>query len=252
MTTSLFKAMILWLMLPAIPAAAQTCRQALLLGLDVSLSVNPIDFALQREGLARALLDDEVVAALLGSGNDQLELAVFEWSGQFDQTLLVDWTVVDSRQNLRRIATTLRESRQGMRSGRTGLGAAMLYARDILLSRGHCINLTLDISGDGANNNGILPELVRNQLDEAGIVVNALVIGTDKPNVAFGEIHVGQLARYFQERVIVGPASFVETIIGFEGYAEAMKRKLLRELMPSFVHRDPIGHRATLIKVSAQ
>ncbi|WP_371223818.1 DUF1194 domain-containing protein [Roseovarius sp. 2305UL8-3] len=251
MTPLILKVMILWLMMSALPAAAQTCRQALALGLDVSLSVNPIDFTLQREGLARALLDDEVVVALLGSGQDRLELAVFEWSGQFDQKLLVDWTIIDSRQTLRRIATTLRESQPSMRSGRTGLGAAMLYARDMFATREHCTNWTLDISGDGANNNGILPELVRAQMDEAGIVVNALVIGTNEPNVAFGEVHVGQLARYFQERVIVGPSSFVETIIGFDNYAEAMKRKLLRELMPSFVRRDPAPRAVRLLAARA-
>ncbi len=223
-----------------------------MLGLDVSLSVNPIDFRLQREGLARALMDDEVVAAMLGTAGDHVDLAVFEWSGQFDQTLLVDWTVIDSRQTLATIATILRDSRQGMRSGRTGLGASMLYARDLLSTRGHCADWTVDISGDGANNNGIAPELVRDELGAAGIVVNALVIGTDKPNVEFGEFHVSQLARYFRDNVIVGPSAFVETIIGFDHYAVAIKRKLLRELSPSFVRNSPRTGGASLVKISTR
>ena len=246
------KTAVLWLFLFAIPASAQTCRQALVLGLDVSLSVNSIDFNLQREGLARALTDDAVVAALLSAPGDHVELAIFDWSGQSHQTLLVDWTVINSRRKLATIAMILRESSQGNHPGRTGLGASMLFARDLLSTRGHCTNWTLDISGDGPNNNGVLPELARGELDAVGIVVNALVIGTDKPNVEFGEFHVSQLARYFRDNVIVGPSAFVETIIGFDHYAVAIKRKLLRELSPSFVLNSPRTGEASLVKISTR
>ncbi|MEM9239925.1 MAG: DUF1194 domain-containing protein, partial [Pseudomonadota bacterium] len=84
-------------------AQAQACRQALLLGLDVSLSVDPQDFTLQREGLSSALLDATVQEAML-RGPGHMELAVFEWSGSFDQKMLIDWTVIDSPATLHQIA----------------------------------------------------------------------------------------------------------------------------------------------------
>nr|WP_317056142.1 DUF1194 domain-containing protein [Roseovarius sp. W115]MDV2929739.1 DUF1194 domain-containing protein [Roseovarius sp. W115] len=46
-------------------AKAQSCAHALVLGLDVSLSVDAQDFALQRQGLANALLDPAVSDAML-------------------------------------------------------------------------------------------------------------------------------------------------------------------------------------------
>jgi len=102
-------------------AAADTCRQALILGLDVSLSVDVFDFALQRGGLVRALEDPQVVDALTAPGGNVM-LAVFEWSGQFNQTLLVDWTQVEGPQTLAALSIQLRDAPQGIRSGRTGLG----------------------------------------------------------------------------------------------------------------------------------
>ena len=219
-------------------AQAQSCRQALLLGLDVSLSVDPRDFTLQREGLSSALLDPSVQEAML-RGPDNMELAVFEWSGSFDQKMLIDWTVIDSPQTLQRIALTLLSTTQETRSGRTALGAALSHARDLLLTRNHCETLTLDISGDGINNSGYAPETVRAELEEVGIGVNALVIESSPYESFENEHSLNQLTDYFYEHVIIGPSAFVEAIIGFDGYKEAIQRKLLRELVPSMVDRRP-------------
>ena len=41
---------------------------------------------------------------------------------------------------------------------------------------------------------------------------------------------VADLTAYFHERIIHGPGAFIEVALGFEDYAQAMKRKLLREL----------------------
>jgi hypothetical protein len=215
-------------------AHAQSCRQALLLGLDVSLSVDPFDFTLQREGLSRALLDPVVQDAMM-RGSDHIELAVFEWSGSFDQKMLVDWTVIDSPATLQGIALTLLSSAQETRSGRTALGAALSHAGELLATRAHCHTLTLDISGDGMNNSGYGPETIRDGLEALGIGVNALVIEATPQESHEDTPSVGQLTDYFYENVIIGPGSFVEAIIGFSAYEEAIKRKLMRELVPSMV-----------------
>ena len=213
----------------AIPAMA--CRQALILALDVSLSVDLGEFRLQREGIARALEDEQVAQAMIRAVDRPMEFAVFEWTGEFNQNLLVDWTVIDGRPALARIATQLRETEQTLRSGRTGLGAAMLHAHELLVARRHCARLTLDISGDGRNNNGPQPRAARPVLDAAGITVNALVIEPERASLA--------LSRYFLDHVIAGPEAFVETIYGFDSYAEAIRRKLLRELLPQLSGRAP-------------
>ena len=236
----------LFLLTSAHTAMAASCRQALLLGLDVSLSVDPYDFTLQREGLSSALLAPAVQEAML-RGPDHIELAVFEWSGSFDQKLLVDWTVINSPAALQSIALQLLSSTQETRSGRTALGAALTHARDLLLTRNHCQTLTLDISGDGVNNSGYAPQTVRAELETMGIGVNALVIEATPDQQFEDQPSVGQLADYFYDNVITGPAAFVEVIIGFSSYQEAIERKLLRELVPSMVHRDRTPPRRTAL-----
>ena len=58
----------------AAPAAAQECRIALALGIDVSSSVDPDEYALQAGGLAAALRDPEVAAAFLAVPGAQVAL----------------------------------------------------------------------------------------------------------------------------------------------------------------------------------
>jgi hypothetical protein len=41
---------------------------------------------------------------------------------------------------------------------------------------------------------------------------------------------IKELSSYFRANVIRGPDAFVETALGFSDYAQAMERKLLREL----------------------
>ncbi|WP_156505789.1 DUF1194 domain-containing protein, partial [Sulfitobacter sp. HI0054] len=59
-----------------------------------------------------------------------------------------------------------------------------------------------------------------------GLVIGAKDAGLDDG----GQAEVGALASYYRAEVILGPGAFVETAEGFEDYARAMTRKLLREL----------------------
>ena len=222
---------------------AQECRQALLLGLDVSHSVDPEEFELQREGLAQALEDPAVENAMLRGGAGYVVLAVYEWSGQRDQSLLGDWRIIQSREDLAYVANFLRQSPQLAPSGRTGIGASMLFARELLAQQRDCATLTLDLSGDGVSNNGVLPEDVRGRLAGDGITVNALAIGQTSDQLFFGEIDAIGLTRYYLDHVIIGPGAFVETVIGFENYAEAIRRKMLREISPVNVEGPSVGFR---------
>lgn len=213
-------------------AAAQGCRQALALGLDVSLSVDRFEFTLQRSGLAAALTDPAVVAALLPSAGGHVELAVFEWTSRYSQALLADWTVIDGPATLAALADTLRTAPQASRTGRTAIGGAMLYGRDLLHRRRACGRLTLDLSGDGRNNTGIPPEDVRDRMAASGMTVNALVIDPSADPA-------GLLAGYFRNNVIVGATAFVETVADFDGYRDGITRKLLRELTPALSWSAP-------------
>jgi hypothetical protein len=213
-------------------AAAQTCRQALALGLDVSGSVDAREYRLQMSGLATALNSPAVRGALLEQPETPVELLVFEWSGPLDQTTLVPWTRITDAAALERVTETLgaAQRREDATPG-TALGVAMLRGVQMLDQRSQCWRRTLDISGDGKSNLGPRPRSVKPQLATKGITINALVIGADNhSNGGLRQSDISELSAYFSAEVIVGPDAFIEVALGFEDYAAAMERKLLREL----------------------
>lgn len=213
------------------PAALAQCRQALALGLDVSGSVDAAEYRLQMDGLATALRDEDVIASLLSMPTAPVEIAVYQWSGPNDQAVLVGWTPIRSTAELDQIAAALRAAQRPAGSVGTALGTAMRTGRGLLMQRTECWKLTLDISGDGKRNMGPQPKVVRDELEAAGITVNALVIGADAPRTGdVRQVEIAELSSYFRANVIVGPDAFVQTALGFAAYEDAMVRKLKREL----------------------
>ncbi|WP_298861238.1 DUF1194 domain-containing protein [uncultured Sulfitobacter sp.] len=212
--------------------AQEVCRQALVLALDVSGSVDAREYRLQVGGVARALSSDAVRAALLERVETPVELLVFEWSGPQDQMLLVPWTRITDAAALEDVIAQLNSvERRAEATPGTALGVAMMRGAQYLAQRGHCWRQTLDISGDGKSNLGPRPRNVKPKLEQAGITINALVIGADDPSSGdIRQSEIAELSAYFRAEVILGPDAFVEVALGFEGYADALEAKLLREL----------------------
>lgn len=199
--------------------AEAACRLALSLGLDVSSSVDAREYRLQTEGLAAALVAPEVAEAFLATPSAPVMLHIYEWSGWQQQTVRLPWTPVASEADLARIAAGLRGQRRSFEQFPTALGYALRFGGEAL-AVADCEKRTLDLAGDGTNNDGVSPEVARRELPVAGITVNGLVIGAN----------VETLGRYYQQFVIQGPGAFVEVATDYEDFERAMRRKLLREL----------------------
>jgi hypothetical protein len=203
----------------AAPAEA-ACRLALSLGLDVSSSVDAREYALQTDGLAAALTAPEVVAAFLAVPEQPVMLQIFEWSGWSQQQVRQDWVVISGPGDLEAVAAGLRGQGRSYDQFPTAIGLALIFGGRMLAQRGDCDRRTLDISGDGTNNDGLSPEMARREFPLEGITVNGLVIGSTRVT----------LGRYFEQFVIQGPGAFVEAAVDYTDFERAMKRKLLREL----------------------
>nr|WP_229666012.1 DUF1194 domain-containing protein [Wenxinia marina] len=209
-------------MVAADPAAA--CRLALALALDVSSSVDAEEDGLQRRGLASALLAPEIEAAFFASA-DPVALYVFEWSGRWDQVPLTDgWQLIETREDLLAVAEIIAASPRSRSDMPTALGAALGHAAVMLDQAPGCLFRTLDVAGDGINNEGFGPLDAYNAFDFEGVTVNGLVvIGAE-----FGA--EAAVAPYFQREVIRGPGAFIQVARGYGDYERAMRRKLEREL----------------------
>jgi hypothetical protein len=204
----------------AAPAAAQEdCRLALLLGLDVSASVDADEYRLQLDGLAAALIHPSVVEAAL-SGTGPVALSIFEWSGRFQQDLVVDWTLIRSEADLTAIAERVVRATRSHEDFPTALGYALGYAATHMDTAPPCLFRTLDISGDGQNNDGFPPAAAYEHFPFDGITVNGLAIGGASRGIE----------DYYLAEVIRGPGAFVEYARNHEDFEDAMRRKLEREL----------------------
>ncbi|TNC53023.1 DUF1194 domain-containing protein [Rubellimicrobium rubrum] len=214
------------------PVMAQDCRLALVLALDVSSSVDAVEDRLQRDGLARALLAPEVIRAFLTG--EPVALFAFEWSSpSYQMDLTPGWQIIDTEEDLVRVAAALGigeevgESRQKP-AGTTGLGTALVYAAGVLSSGPPCAAQTVDISGDGENNEGVRPEVLYRTPLFDDVTVNALIV--DRLRIKHIPPEEIDLVAWFDAHVLHGPGAFWIVAEDYEDYERAMKVKLLREL----------------------
>lgn len=213
------------------PAPASACRLALALALDVSGSVDGREYQLQMSGLAAALGDADVQAALFAMPDAPVALAVFEWSSSRYQRVVQDWVLIDNPGTLEAVRARLLGWQREEAPEATGLGAAMGYGKAMLERSPPCWTGTLDVSGDGKNNDWPSPEQVRASGSLAGLLINGLVIAREAPPSTEGlPADAKELSDYYTARVIQGPDAFVEIALGFSDYARAMRRKLLKEI----------------------
>jgi hypothetical protein len=86
----------------------------------------------------------------------------------------------------------------------------------------------IDISGDGANNNGQLVTVSRDEAVAKGITINGLPIMLKRLNYATMDIE--QLDIYYEDCVIGGPGAFVIGIADRDKFIEATRTKLILEV----------------------
>jgi hypothetical protein len=156
-------------------------------------------------------------------------LAVYEWSGRYNQEILLDWVVIDSPARLFKAAETIARSKRSHNDFPTAMGYALGYGAGMMARAPDCLNKTLDVAGDGQNNEGFGPAQAYAAFPFDGITVNGLVV-----NGADFEAETG-LISFYKSEVIRGPGAFVEIADGFDDYERAMRRKLERELSPPVI-----------------
>jgi len=141
-------------------AGSDRADVALVLAIDVSGSVDDSRFTLQREGIAAALESEEVATAVSIGVNGTIEIAVVEWAEE--QRLLVPWTILRGRDDLKTLATRLRGAGRSwvhtMTDPGGGIAAAEhLFAEQPLVS----LRQVIDVSGDGRQNTGEVARCAR-------------------------------------------------------------------------------------------
>lgn len=215
--------------------AARTAEKVdllLVLASDVSRSVTPEKFKLQRDGYASAIANPRVLDAIKGGRNGRIAVLFLEWSGTTNQKVVIDWTIIDGEKAAQAFATRLLEEPRAFAdrtSISSGIEAAMAELDKAPLESER---QTIDVSGDGTNNAGRDVSAVRDQALGKGIVINGLVILSDSP-MPWNPEHTnppGGLAKYYRDNVTGGPGSFVMEAQNFGSFGDAILKKMIAEI----------------------
>lgn len=201
----------------------------LILAVDVSWSMDIDEQRFQRAGYVAAMRDPAVIEAIVGGGWGRIAITYVEWAGSGLQTVVVPWTLIDSPGSAERFAENLAATRIG-RLRRTSISGALEFAEagfDHNRFRG--LRRVVDVSGDGANNQGLPVTVMRDRLVEQGIVINGLPIMIKATNPG-GYFSIPNLNVYYEECVIGGPASFVIPVEDVNGFATAIRQKMILEI----------------------
>jgi hypothetical protein len=200
---------------------------ALVLAVDVSLSMETDEQELQRQGFVEALRSPEVHEAIRKGMLGRIAVVYVEWAGAAYQEVVVPWTVIEQPADALDFATRLAQS-PTRRIGYTSISGAIDFSlRQLRESGVQPVRQVIDISGDGANNQGRMVTLARDEALAQGITINGLPLMLKRSDSLWD---IEDLDLYFRDCVIGGPGAFMIPVREKHQFAEAIRAKIVREI----------------------
>jgi hypothetical protein len=210
----------------------------LVLAVDISGSMEFREQEVQRDGYVRAFRDPEVLRAITSGPYGRIAVTYVRWAGIFSQETAVPWTIIGSKAEADGFADAIRRVPL-YTAPRTSISGALNYSFSAFTQSGvDSDRRTIDISGDGSNNDGPPVALIRQRIIQAGVTINGLPILINPSGVGGNLV---SLDAYYQDCVIGGPGSFMIPVKANQDFAPAIRRKLILEIAaaPALVAPDP-------------
>ena len=200
----------------------------LVLAIDISRSVDDVEYDLQVTGIARAFRNPEIID-LIGQYNG-VAVMLFQWDTDVDKQHMIPWHLLREPASVLSFADKVAALERDSNRNFTGIGKAIDFGVYLIATNEFSGRLLkIDISGDGRDNIGSLTPATRQRAGALGIAINGLPILIDTFN----------LDEYYREKVILGPDAFLEIAIDYDDFARAFLRKLRREITPSISRNEP-------------
>jgi hypothetical protein len=200
---------------------------ALVLAVDVSYSVDPAKSALQREGYIDAFRSLPVAQAILSGPLGRIAVAYVEWAGESHQRVLIPWAVVDSQAASLAFADALASHPLRQAPG-TSISGAIDFSTSLFEpTHIEAMRRVIDISGDGANNDGRPVADARDDAVASGYIINGLPIEIGRLP---GEDGLETLNPYFRDCVIGGLGAFTVPVVTRSQFGHVIRTKLIREI----------------------
>jgi hypothetical protein len=188
-------------------------------------------FELQRLGYATAFSDPQVMRAISAGASGRIGVAFVEWSGIWQQKVVIDWEVISGDKTARQFGDRVMEAPRAFARNSTSISAGIDFAvaqldRAPYQARGRVI----DVSGDGDNNSGRDVAAARDEAVTKGITINGLVILTPSSSDSGHTNPPGGLANYYRDNVIGGPGAFVMAGENLNSFSNVLIKKLITEI----------------------
>lgn len=212
----MFKKLVLAVTFVAHTSFAAACDTALILTIDVSNSVDPGEWELQRDGLSLAFKDQEVIDALV---QNEAAIMVIQWSGETKQEITVPWTRVRSALDVARLSEITGAMPRAFVLSDTAPAEAIYFSLDQFADVQDCRRKVIDVSGDGTPNSGRDVATARNFAERQGVTINGIAIES-----------MGVAITGFYLRSIITRNGFVITARQHRDYPRAIRQKIIREL----------------------
>ncbi|MBK4215556.1 VPLPA-CTERM sorting domain-containing protein [Paracoccus caeni] len=190
---------------------------------DVSGSVDSSEFALQRDGYVDAFRSSTIQNAILSTADGRLGKIAVEfiyWSGQAQQQVSVGWALLDSVPAINAFADAIEAAARPF-SGQTAVGSAINFGYQRFATNDYNgTTNVIDVSGDGADNQGTNAASARDAALAAGIDrINGLPIGGSS-----------SVESFYANNVIGGSGSFLLAASDFNDFSSAVAKKLEYEI----------------------
>jgi hypothetical protein len=212
----------------AADAAGAEVDIELVLAVDVSYSMDPDEQHLQRDGYVEAFRSREFLDALAHGTNGRIAVTYVEWAGVDDQKILMPWRLVDGPAAANAVADELAGAPY-RRAYRTSISGGLRFAAAQFASSGYRgVRRVIDVSGDGANNQGPPVTIIRDQIVAEGITINGLPIMVKAP--VPGSVDIDNLDIYYEDCVMGGPQAFVIPVKETEQFKQATRTKIVLEI----------------------
>lgn len=201
--------------------------------IDVSGSVSPSEFLLQRTGYVNAFKSAAIHAAIASGFYGAIAVNVVYWAASSVQA--VGWHLITNAASANIFANALAAAaRPGTPGGGpsvgggTRMGQAINFGVGTFAGNGFAgTRHVIDVSGDGTSDVS-LTQAARNAAVAAGFTINGIAIGGGASLLAF-----------YQNSVIGGPGAFAIQAADFAAFGGAIDDKLIKEIQDPTVVPEP-------------
>ena len=116
---------------PAAPAGATQVDMKLILATDVSRSINNEEARIQREGIADAFANPDVIKSIQSGALGRIAIAMIDWSSPDLDRVVLDWTIVKDKASAIALSEKIRAlpRTRGRRGSRLGTARRTPCAR---------------------------------------------------------------------------------------------------------------------------